>query len=122
MVLMALGLGLIFSGRAFCSLLCPAGAVFGLYARFSPMRLFIADRGVCSGCQEQGCVRSGEVVRRFALGRALLFWKGWYRGSVPEAQRHYYAMALLLGVLLVSYGALLGGDLVYMHGVGVRAG
>jgi len=53
---------------------------------------------------------------------ALLFWKGWYRGSVPEAQRHYYAIALLLGVLLVSYGAFLGGDMVYMHGVGVRAG
>ncbi len=51
----------------------------------------------------------------------LLFWKGWYRGSVPQAQRRFYAIALLLGVLLVCYGAFLGGDLVYMHGVGVQA-
>jgi uncharacterized membrane protein len=62
---------------------------------------------------------NGWVVAALFVG--LLFWKAWYRGSVPEAQRRYYAAALLLGVLLVGYGAFLGGDLVYMHGMGVRA-
>jgi len=62
---------------------------------------------------------NGWVVAALFVG--LLFWKGWYRGTVPESQRRFYAMALLLGVLLVGYGAFLGGDLVYMHGVGVRS-
>jgi uncharacterized membrane protein len=62
---------------------------------------------------------NGWVVAALFVG--LLFWKGWYRGSVPESQRRYYAIALLLGVLLVGYGAFLGGEMVYMHGVGVRS-
>jgi len=62
---------------------------------------------------------NGWVVAALFVG--LLFWKGWYRGSVPESQQRFYAVALLLGVLLVCYGALLGGDLVFMHGVGVRS-
>jgi uncharacterized membrane protein len=63
---------------------------------------------------------NGWVVAGLFVG--LLFWKGWYRGVVPAKQRRYYTAALLLGVLLVGYGAFLGGDMVYMHGVGVRSG
>jgi uncharacterized membrane protein len=61
---------------------------------------------------------NGWVVAGLFVG--LLFWKGWFRGSIPEAQRRYYGAALLLGVLLVGYGAFLGGDLVYTHGTGVQ--
>ncbi len=47
------------------------------------------------------------------------FWKGWVRGRIPETQRIAYVVLLLTGVALVVYGALLGGELVYVHGVGV---
>lgn len=52
----------------------------------------------------------------------LLFWKGWYRGAVPESQATLYAAALVAGAILVAYSALLGGELVYVYGVGVAVG
>ena len=50
-----------------------------------------------------------------------LFWKGWYGGRVPERHRVPYAALLALGVLLVVWAAFLGGELVYVNGVGVGA-
>jgi len=51
---------------------------------------------------------------------AALFWKGWCRGEIPASQRPSYALLLLVAVLLTAYGALLGGEMVYVHAVGVR--
>ena len=50
---------------------------------------------------------------------ALLFWKAWNRGELPQRQRALYAAALLVGVALAAVSAFLGGELVYIHGVGV---
>ena len=50
---------------------------------------------------------------------ASQFWKGWVGGRIPESQRVAYAALLIAGVALVVYGAFLGGELVYVHGVGV---
>jgi len=49
---------------------------------------------------------------------ALMLWKGWNRGRLPEGQRKPFALALIAAVALVVYGALLGGRLVYGYGVG----
>ncbi len=49
----------------------------------------------------------------------LQFWKGWYRGRLPQGQRRWFALALWVAVALVLYSALLGGRLVYRFGVGV---
>ena len=48
------------------------------------------------------------------------FWKGWFRGELPRGQRPFYALLLIAGVALAAYSALLGGELVYYLGVGVR--
>lgn len=47
-------------------------------------------------------------------------WKGWFRGRVPPGQRFLYAALLLFGVVLVGWGAFLGGEMVYAHGLGVK--
>ena len=60
---------------------------------------------------------NGWVV--LGLFVALLFWKGWHRGRVSSSQSRLYGLALLLGVALVVFGATLGGELVYVYGVGV---
>jgi uncharacterized membrane protein len=52
----------------------------------------------------------------------LLFWKAWHRGVVPESQRKPYALLQLVGVGLVVVSAVLGGELVYTHGVGTSKG
>ena len=52
---------------------------------------------------------------------ASLFWKAWFRGELPTEQRRFHALLLLLAVGLVIYGALLGGEMVYLNGVGVQA-
>ena len=55
-----------------------------------------------------------------ALFTILLFWKGWFRGQLPEGQRVLYAGLLIGAALLTTYSALLGGEMVYLLGVGVR--
>lgn len=50
-----------------------------------------------------------------------LFWKGWFRGRLPAAQQRLFALLLLLIVGLTVWSAVLGGDMVYGHGVGVAA-
>lgn len=75
-LLFAILCGLIFRKRAFCSLLCPAGAVFGLYARLAPLELRVKDSGVCEACDSQECVSGAPLWRRFTLGPALLYWRG----------------------------------------------
>ncbi|GAB4560676.1 MAG: hypothetical protein Tsb0017_17750 [Geothermobacteraceae bacterium] len=87
-VVLALGLGLIFRPRAFCRLLCPAGAVFGLYARIAPFELRTRDQAACPSCKGQFCVSGGSFWQRFSLGKAVLYWHSRREGCpmdlVPE--------------------------------------
>lgn len=50
---------------------------------------------------------------------ASQFWKAWARGRIPDPQRWAYALVVLAGVVLVGYGAFVGGKMVYGEGVGV---
>jgi len=52
---------------------------------------------------------------------AALFWKGWFRGTVPRRYGPFYAALLFAGLALAAYTAYLGGELVYGMGVGVAA-
>jgi uncharacterized membrane protein len=64
--------------------------------------------------------RNGWILLAAVL--ALVVWKAWHRGQVPEHQRAPYALGLLVVVALVVWGAWLGGQLVYRYGVGVGVG
>lgn len=74
LIVLAVVCGLIFRQRAFCILLCPAGAVFGLYARLAPFELRVKQDGGCAACSDQSCVSGGSEWRRFSLGRGVFFW------------------------------------------------
>lgn len=76
MLLLAAGAGLLWRGRAFCSLLCPAGAVLGLYARVAPLELRVKDAEICAACTGKECISGGKRWTRLALGGAVLFWHG----------------------------------------------
>lgn len=75
MVILALVVGLIFRRRSFCLLLCPAGAVFSLYARLAPWQLRVKDQDVCAGCLEKPCISSALVWRQASLGGLRLNWR-----------------------------------------------
>lgn len=75
MVILAVLLGLIFRRRSFCLLLCPAGTVFGLYARLAPMELRVKDPHVCAGCMAKPCIATTPLVRRAALGSQAVQWR-----------------------------------------------
>lgn len=62
-----------------------------------------------------------ERIGLVVLGVFLVsqFWKAWGGGRVPGGQRRPYAFYLLAGVALVIFGAYLGGEMVYGHGVGM---
>ncbi|TYO97127.1 4Fe-4S binding protein [Geothermobacter ehrlichii] len=73
-VVLAIVCGLVFRPRAFCRLLCPAGAVFGLYARVAPFELRTRNDGTCPSCKGRFCVSGGSFWQRFSLGRMVLYW------------------------------------------------
>ena len=72
-LLLTIGAGLLFRQRAFCTLVCPAGAVFGLYARVAPFQLRVKEQSVCSGCDSQRCVSEPEEWQRHQLGASVLY-------------------------------------------------
>ncbi len=74
MLVLAVLLGLLFRRRAFCLLLCPAGAVFGLYARLAPMELRVKDPQVCAGCTGKPCIATAPVRRKAVLGARSWQW------------------------------------------------
>jgi uncharacterized membrane protein len=63
--------------------------------------------------------RNGWIL--FAIFGIAMFWKAWGRGELPGIQRKLFAIWLLLAVLFTAYNAFLGGELVYLHGVGVAS-
>lgn len=72
-LLLVIAVGLLFRQRAFCTLFCPAGAVFGLYARVAPFQLRIKEQATCAGCESQRCVSEPEDWLRHQLGGHILY-------------------------------------------------
>jgi hypothetical protein len=83
-LLLAVVVGLVFRKRAFCSLLCPAGAVMGLYARVAPFQLRVKDESVCAGCVDKECVSGGRIWSKIALGSGIFYWHGHRRDCPVE--------------------------------------
>lgn len=71
---LAVGLGLLFRRRAFCLLLCPAGAVFGLYARLAPLELRVKEQAVCADCLAKPCIATAPVAKTAILGSLAWRW------------------------------------------------
>lgn len=74
-LLLTVAAGLLFRGRAFCTLLCPAGGLFGLYARVAPFQLRVRESSICDGCETQACIATTPVWKRFALGSGVFYWR-----------------------------------------------
>ncbi|PLX98486.1 MAG: hypothetical protein C0623_12490 [Desulfuromonas sp.] len=72
-IVLAAGIGLFFRERAFCTLLCPAGAVFGLYARIAPFQLRVVNRDVCGGCASQRCISEPTEWQQHRLGSTVVY-------------------------------------------------
>ncbi len=72
-LVLAIGAGLLFRQRAFCTMFCPAGAVFGLYARVAPFQLRVKEQSTCTGCDSQRCVSEPEDWQRHQLGGHILY-------------------------------------------------
>jgi len=75
MIVLALLAGLVFHRRAFCLLLCPAGAVFSLYARVAPWQLRVKDRNVCDSCHDKPCISTDTAWKQASLGSMQLSWR-----------------------------------------------
>ncbi|MDT8440985.1 MAG: 4Fe-4S binding protein [Desulfuromonadales bacterium] len=75
MLVLALLAGLVWKRRAFCLLLCPAGAVMGLYARIAPWQLRVKNPQVCAGCRDKPCISTETRRMQAQLGSASLQWR-----------------------------------------------
>jgi len=67
--------GLIWKRRAFCLLLCPAGAVMSLYARLAPWQLRVKKVSVCDSCQAKPCLSTDNRWLQASLGHTRLQWR-----------------------------------------------
>ena len=83
---------------------------------------YVASNVVALTAEGQRLLDLHERNAWFVVGAfvSALFWKGWVRGELPRGQRLLYALLLLAAVGLTVYSAFLGGQLVYVEGVGVR--
>ena len=103
MLILALVAGLIFRQRSFCLLLCPAGAVFSLYARLAPWQLRVTDKSVCAGCSAKPCISTEPAWRQAALGGMRLSWRtqpeGCPVGLVPAEINDSSACTLCLNCI-----------------------
>jgi len=84
----------------------------------------VAENVAVVSAEAHDTLEAHERNAWFLLGAvvALVAWKAWHRGQVPERLRVLYALGLLVTVALVLWGAWLGGELVYGYGVGVGVG
>ena len=82
---------------------------------------FLAENSVTLPDGADSILERHESVGLVVLAVFLVsqLWKAWLRGRIPPSQRRVYAVLLLAMVALVGYGALLGGEMVYLRGVGV---
>jgi len=84
MAALAVGLALVFRGRAFCRYVCPVGGFVGLYALAAPIALRVKDPEVCLHHKEKECLRGstraygcpwhaypGTLARNFDCGLCL---------------------------------------------------
>lgn len=59
----AVGVGLVYRKRAFCSYVCPIGSLLGLYSRAGCLEWSADDPAVCRTCKTRDCAASGNYYR-----------------------------------------------------------
>ena len=64
----AIGMALVFKGRAFCRYVCPIGGLIGIYSMFSPIELRNRCLDVCRGHKVKECIK---VPTRVVPARCL---------------------------------------------------
>jgi uncharacterized membrane protein len=109
---------LIFHSAAWVNLL--AGGVSALFAVVTGV---LAEEAAPETEAIHGIVERHELVgfAVLALAAGLILWRFLLRGGVPGRFRIFYMVASAVLAALLVYGGYLGGELVYRHGVGVKA-
>ncbi len=59
----AIGMAVVFKGRAFCRYVCPIGGLIGIYSMFSPVELRNKCLDVCRGHKVKECIKGTERGR-----------------------------------------------------------
>lgn len=65
-----------------------------------------------------GHERNGWILLGLLLGTQ--FWKAWCRGQFAPGQEKLYAGLIAVVIFFALWAAWLGGQMVYLQGVGVR--
>jgi NAD-dependent dihydropyrimidine dehydrogenase PreA subunit len=55
---LAIGMGLVFEQRAFCSYICPIGGFSGMYAKAAPVEVRVIDEEICARHGDKSCYRA----------------------------------------------------------------
>ena len=66
----------------------------------------------------EGHERNGWILLGLLLGAQ--FWKAWCRGQLGPGQAKLYAVLIAVVIFFALWAAWLGGQMVYLQGVGVR--
>lgn len=59
----AIGMAVVFKGRAFCRYVCPIGGLISIYSMFSPIELRNKCLDVCRGHKVKECIKGTETSR-----------------------------------------------------------
>lgn len=82
---------------------------------------YVAANSIEVSADAQGLLDAHERNGWIVLGAfvALQFWRGWRSGELSRREGQLYAIGLLVAVAITIYSAMLGGEMVYLNGIGV---
>ncbi len=83
----------------------------------------LAERSVGHNDAAHAVMQTHKTFGLIVLGlmAALFLWRAFHRGQIPQKLLAVYLLIAIAGVGVMTVGAYYGGELVYTHGMAVRA-
>ena len=95
--------------------------ILAMLGAFAAVATGLIAEPIDPGNEVHELIESHQLLAFIATGllATLTFWRIGLRGTFPRKAGFLYLLLLIAAAVVVGYGAYLGGQMVFQHGVGV---